>query len=322
MVMSRSVIVFLLTLAVPLNNAIAEKFYGEDGSVCTDEDYRQSVANIAKARKLEQGGSYRQAYETLGHTGCSWATHNEEAFRENLKEESAIRKRLCKGLGDEAEKKGQLQEAFDWYRKGEGSYIKDQERVMMKMAKAKQDDLGTIETAFNYFKGHHMADSLKTIRAMAMQNAKPWLAEEDKQFGSKQSEIYRKAFGSLEQAQKWLAFAEAPENRMAAERAEKRGDSMASQTTPYYLKETIKYYNFAGTPEKIKSVQGRAKKLGDEAKGKGESELAVDYYQIAGLSNEARDLQKRTEAQQRKDEGKRQQQFKKDQGNLEKELGM
>lgn len=321
MVISRSLIVSLLILAAPLDNAIAEKYYGEDGSVCTDEDYKQSVANIAKAKKLEQGGNYRQSYETLDKAACLWATNNEGAFRENLKERDAIRKRLYKGLGDEAEKKGQLQEAFDWYRKGE-SYKKDEERVMMKMAKAKPDDFGTIKTAFDYFKGNSMADSLKTIRAMAVQNAKPWLAEEDKQFGSKQSEIYGKAFGSLEQAQKWLAFAEAPENRMATERAEKRGDSMASQTTPYFLKEIIKYYNFAGKPEKIKSVQGRAKKLGDEAKSKGESELAVDYYHIAGLNNEAHDLQKHAEAQQRKDEGKRQQKFKKDQDNLEKELGM
>ncbi|HSM97507.1 MAG TPA: hypothetical protein VLS47_00705, partial [Gallionella sp.] len=67
---------------------------------------------------------------------------------------------------------------------------------------------------------------------------------------------------------------------------------------------------------------GRAKKLGDETKGKGESDLAVDYYHIAGLNNEAHDLQKHAEAQQRKDEGKRQQKFKKDQDSLEKELGM
>lgn len=321
MVISRSAIVFLLILAAPLNNAIAKKYYSEDGSSCTDEDFKRGVANIAKAKELEQGGNYRQSYETLKGAACLWATDDDKTFREKLREVEAIQKRLYKELGDETEKKGQLQEAFDWYRKGE-SYKGDEERVMMKMAKAKPDDFATIKTAFDYFEGNHMADSLKTIRMMAVRNAKPWLDKEDKQFGSKQSEIYGKAFGSLEQARKWLAFAEAPENRMAAERAEKRGDGMASQTTPYFLKEMIRYYNFAGKPEKIKSVQGRAKKLGDEAKGKGESDLAVDYYHIAGLNNEAHDLQKHAEAQQRKDEGKRQQKFKKDQDSLEKELGM
>lgn len=320
--MSRPLLVLLLTLAVPLDHAIAKNYYGEDGSVCTDEQHKLDVANIAKARKLEQGGDYRQAYETLGDTGCLWATDDEKAYDEKDREADALRIRLYKELGDEAEKKGQFQQAFDWYGHDQQRYIKDQERVMLKMAKAKPDDYKVIKTAFDFFKGNRMADSLKATGMLAVQNAKPWLVEEDQQFQSKQSELYHKAYGSLEQAQKWLEFVDAPENRMAAERAEKRGDSMASQTTPYYLEEAIKYYRFAGKTEKIKSIQGKAKKLGDEAKGRGENHLAVDYYMIAGSSEQAQKLRKATEAQENKDESKRQKQFKKDQDKLEDELGL
>ena len=68
--------------------------------------------------------------------------------------------------------------------------------------------------------------------------------------------------------------------------------------------------------------KAKANALGDEQARKGEGEVAADYYEIAGLKGEAQDIRKRTSAQQRQDEGKRQQQFKKDQDKLEKELGL
>ncbi len=316
MVISRSLIVFLLLLA-PLGSASAKMYYSEDGSTCSDKDFNQSVANIAKAKKLEQDGSYRQAYEALNHTECLWATDDEQAYRAKDKELTAIQKRLYKALGEEAEKKKQLEEARTWFSKDESTRA-DVDRVELKIAQAKPDNFQIVSHAVNYFKRRNIASSLKTVQAMAVQNAKPLLAQEEKQFASHLDDTSLK---TLEGARTWLEYAAAPENRLASERAEKRGDARTTETSATFLKAAIRYYDFANKPEKAKAVRDKAKKLGDAAKAKGENEAAVDYYQVAGLGNEARDLQKRTESQQRKDEGKRQQQFKKDQDNLEKELG-
>lgn len=319
MVKSRSLIVFLLLFAAPLKIAYAKTFYSEMGN-CTSENYKEAVANIARAKALEHDGKYQQSYITLNDTSCAWATDDEKASSRHEEEIQAIRKRLYKELGDEAEKKEQFKEAFDWYSHDEESYIKDAERVMVKMAKAKPDDLDTIATAYHFLNSRHMTDSLKALSAVVMQHVRPLLANEEKQFASRQG-LDKDSFETLKIAQNWLAYAQSPENNTAHERAEKRGDTLAVETSSYFLEMAINYYTLANKPLKVQSVHNRAKKLGDEAKSKGENERAIEYYKIAEQLDQANTLQKTTEASQRISEGKRQQQFKKDQDKLEKELG-
>lgn len=325
MVISRSLIVFLLILAAPvayadeLSKALAEaaeRCDGEGSDIFMQSREGQLIEahardQIAQAEQKDQSGNPHAAYKILGQVSFCISKQSSQRIY-------ALGKRIYKELGDEAEKKGQLAEAFSWFEKDD-SYRADADRVELKIAKAKPDDLQTVGGAFTYFKRRNIAGPLKTVQAMALQNAKQLLAGEDKQFAS---HLDQDSLKSLEHAGSWLEYAEASESRIANERAEKRGDTRATETSETFLQAAISYYDFAKKPEKAKSVRDRAKKLGDEAKGKGESELAVEYYQIAGLRDQASNLQKATESKQRKDEGKRQQKFKKDQDNLEKELGM
>jgi hypothetical protein len=198
----------------------------------------------------------------------------------------------------------------------------------MKIVQAKPDDLPTFSEGFEYitFAGKHITfagkpDPLKTLRALALKNARQILADEDKQF-FEAARISSGTLPMLGKAKDWLQYVEAPESRLAAERAEKRGDTLATETTEHFLSQSIYYYGFAKKPEKAKLVRDKAKKLGDEAKSKGENEVAVEFYQLAGLSEQAKDLQKSTKTKRREEEGNRKQKFKKDQANMEKEFGM
>ncbi len=301
MTASRTLVLLLLTVAVPA--VLAD-------SLCPGaKEQKQAEAQFSQADKSEQAGNARAAHAALQKvdSDCLGSASS--------KRFEPMRKRLGKKLGDEEEKNGRLKEAFEWF---EGSgHTADAERVMLKRVQARPDDRSTVGTAFEYFKSRGVASSLKTVRALAVQNARQVLATEEKQFAAN-----RDSLDTLGKAKDWLYYAEAPENRLAAERAEKRGDTLAAETTRHFLRLAVSYYDFAGKPEKTRSIRDKAKKLGDEAARKGEGEVAAEYYLIAGLKNEARDLQKRTEAKQRQDEGQRQQQFKKDQDKLEKELGL
>lgn len=294
-------LVLLLTVAAPAVFA---------DSLCSgDKEMKQTEAQLSQAGKSEQAGNARAAYAALQKVDSDCLSSASDTRRD------AMRKRLGKKLGDEDEKNGRLKEAFEWF-EGSGNTA-DAGRVMLKRAQARPDDRSTFGTAFDYFKSRGPADSLKTLRTLAAQNARQVLATEDKQFATD-----RNSLDVLGQAKDWLHFTEASENRLAADRAAKRGDTLAAESTRHFLNLAVSYYNFAGRPEKTKSIRDKAKRLGDEAARKGEGEVAAEYYQIAGLKNEARELEKRTESRRREDEGQRQKQFKSDQDKLEKELGM
>lgn len=312
---SRALIVLLLALASPLAYADGEfedQCDGEGADIFMKSKAGQRIeaqaqAQISQAEQKEQAGNARAAYDILKKVSSCISDASSKRIQK-------METRLEKKFGNEEEKNGRLKEAFDWFVKSKST--EDADHVMMKRAQAQPEDRSTFSTAFDYFKNRGAAP-IKTLRALAVQNAKQLLAAEEKQFAANNDTLE-----TLGKAKDWLYYAEAPENRMAVERAEKRGDTRAADTSRHFLKMAISYYDFAGKPEKIKPVRDKAKKLGDEAKGRGEGEVAAEYYQIAGLKDLASDLQKRTETKQREDEGKRQKKFKKDQDNLEKELGM
>ncbi|MDH4134066.1 MAG: hypothetical protein OEV31_04705 [Gammaproteobacteria bacterium] len=293
----------MLTVAMATPAAFAD-------SLCPgDKEAKQAEAQLSQAEKSEQAGNARAAYAGLQKVDSDCLSSASDKRRD------AMRKRLGKRLGDEDEKNGRLKEAFDWF---EGSGNKaDAARVMLKRAQARPDDRSTFGAAFDYFKNRGPADSLKTLRSLAGQNARQLLATEEKQFAAD-----RDSLDALGKARDWLYYTEAPENRLAVERAEKRGDTLAAESTRHFLNLAVSYYEFAGKPDKTKSIRDKAKKLGDDAARKGEGEIAAEYYQIAGLQNEAREIEKRTETRRRQDEGQRQKKFKSDQDKLEKELGL
>jgi len=279
-------------------------------SLCPDaKDQRQAEAQFAKAEQSERTGNAREAMVAVQKVDSDCLSGNGD---QRLR---AMKQRLGKKLGDDEEKNGRLKEAFTWF-DGTGNAA-DADRVMMKRVKARADDRSTFNSAFDYFKRRGAASQLKELRDLAATNAAQMLAAEEKRFAAT-----RDSLDDLSKAKDWLYYVEGPEKHKAAERAEKRGDTLAAETTRHLLRLALSYYRFADKPQKSKAVRDKAKTLGDEHARKGEGEVAAEYYEIAGLKDQAQDLRKRTEAMQRQDEGKRQQQFKKDQDKLEKELGL
>lgn len=280
--------------------------------LCPDaKDKQRARAQLAQAEQHERSGNYRAAYTDIrGIEDCL----DEGNHRRFL----ALHTRLHRGLGEEAERRGQYEEAFEWFDTDDNTRP-EADRAKLELAQAKPGDLQIVGAAATYFKQRNLASPLQKVQAIALQNAKQLLTEEERQFAS---HLDSESLKILEHARDWLAYAEPKANGLASERAEQRGDARAAETSATFLSGAIRYYDFAGRPAKAKAVRDRARRFGDEAKSKGENEKAVTYYEVAGLNDQARTLQKTTEAKQRADEGRRQQQFKKDQDQLEKDLGL
>lgn len=326
MTVSRVLLVLLLALASQSVFAVQEMgdeegCDGEGGDVyLRSEAGKRTVARdkakVSQAEQLERSGNARAAYDALQKlSSCS-------NYDKRLQ---AMQNRLAKKIGQEQEKNGRFKEAFDWYRKGqlvdgEVQSYEDADRVLVKLVQSKADDVDTFQMAFESIERRN-AVALKTLHAIALNNVRQFLAAEEKQFATARS-TSSDTLDTLGKAKDWLKYVEAPENRLATERAEKRGDMLSAETTRHFLKQAVAYYSFADKQEKIKAVRDKAKKLGDEANGKGEGEVAAEYYQIAGLSEQSRELQQRIKIRRHEEEGKRHKKFKKDQDNLEKELGL
>lgn len=290
-----------------LSMVVSSVAFADD--ICPDtKDKKRAEAMFAQAQQREQAGDARAAWAALSKVESDCLVDETPVH--------ALSIRLRKKLGGEEEKAGHLKEAFDWFAVTE--LATDADRVMMERFQAQPDNRAVFDTVFDHFHLHRRAaEQLKTLRAHALKKAKQLLEDEDKQFASD-----RESLRQIESAKDWLAYVEGAEKNSAAERAEKRGDTLAAETTRHFLRLAVSYYDFADKPAKTKTIRDKAKKLGDGAKQHGENEAAAEYYQIAGLNKESVELQKRTEAQHKQDEGNRQKQFKKDQDNLEKELGM
>ena len=326
MIASRVLLVLLLALTSQPIFAVQEMENedgcdGEGGDVyLRSEAGKRTVAwdkaKVSQAEQLERSGNARAAYDTLQKlSSCS-------KYDKRLQ---AMDNRFANKVGQEEENKGRFKEAFDWFRKGQlvdgdvKSY-ENADRVIVKLVQAQPDDIAAFRIAFEYVERHNAA-ALKTLRAIALNNAKQLLVAEEKQFATARG-TSSDTLGTLGKTKDWLRYVEAPENRLAAERAEKRGDTLSVESTRHFLKQAVTYYSFADKQEKIKSVRDKAKKLGDEANGKGDGEVAAEFYQIAGLGEQSRELQQRTKIKRHEEEGQRHKKFKKDQDNLEKELGL
>ena len=157
---------------------------------------------------------------------------------------------------------------------------------------------------------------VKELRALAAKNADQWLGTEEKLFAATKDS--RDALGK---SKDWAYYAGTGPKK-AHERAEKRGDQLAADTSRRWFELAIAYYKFADKPQKVNGVQAKARQLADAHARKGEAEVAADYYRIAGASAEADKIEKQGAARKRQAEQQRQQQFKKDQQALEKGLGL
>jgi D-alanyl-D-alanine dipeptidase len=152
---------------------------------------------------------------------------------------------------------------------------------------------------------------------LAAKNADLELADEDKAFAAR-----KESFDELGKARDWLYLVGETAAKKLRERAERRGDTLLQEDTFRHLKSAKRYFGMAEAKSKEQALQDKALRLAQTHEKQGEIAQARDFYHLAGAGAKGDELEKRAEAQHEKSEEKRQKQFKQEQGDLEKELGM
>jgi hypothetical protein len=170
-----------------------------------------------------------------------------------------------------------------------------------------------------------IAGYLSTLQGIATKQGEKYLADEDKVFNARKTTMMAKGdtLAELNKARDWLGLF--GQEKLANDRAVKRGDTLLADDSRNSLRLASSYYTFPHDDlgeKRAQKVKDKARSLGDAHLKKGEKIIAAEYYQIAGLNDKASQLQESHEAEKAKAETKRQGQFKQDQKSLEKELGL
>lgn len=272
---------------------------------CATEDEAQAVAQLNRAEALEQAGKLREAYDmaTAVDTMCA-----------DQRRVDALRQRVGRTLGGQEEKKGQFAAAFDWYVRG--GLTAEADRVKLLHVKSRPEDVSVFGNAYDYFKRREAEPILKELRVMAARNADKQLAEEERAFAARMV-----SFDELNKAGDWLRYLGDDQMTRKTGRAEKRGDALIAKDGLGMLENAIRYYDLADKPQKVKQVRDKAMRLGDGYVKTGETTTAANFYRLAGADAKAAALEEQTAQANQKKETQRQEQFKKEQDDLEKELG-
>jgi hypothetical protein len=275
-----------------------------DGEVCSANDKKRVEGALRKAEEAEKAGQYKNAYQIAGSSfGEPACVTNGYHRRDGLIE------RTSKKLGAEAEKAGRYGEAFKYY--SEIGLYADADRTMLRHAKANPDDYKVVSQAVAYFDRREGKSHLKEVRALARSSGDKALAKEEKSFSARKDSL-----DDLQKAQEWLWLV--GDEKSAGARAEQRGDALLAEGTIRSVDLAFSYFNFAGNPKKTNAAKGRARNLGDDAARRGDAALAARFYDLSGDHAKAKAVEK----QQEMTEAGRQDQFKKEQKALERELGL
>lgn len=281
---------------------------GVADSLCPDsKGERESDAQFARARQAEKAGRWTEAYDAASRalTDCARSPN----------EVTALKHRTAQKLGQESERKQDLERAFGWYQSAEA--LPDADRVKLAQAKKRPTDVGVMSGAIDWFKRRGDEPDLREVRAIATRNADQAFAAEEKAFAG----FGHDSLEALANARSWLGYAAAGDQQALA-RAEQRGDTLAADDTRASLGLALRYYQVAGKDEKRKSVREKARKLGEAHAGKGEAAVAADFFALAGDEARASKVREAARASDEKSEKTRQKTFEKDQSKLEKELGL
>ena len=264
-------------------------------------------AQVKQAQDLEKAGRAREANAAASKADADCAS--------SITGLEGVKKRTAKIVAVEEEKKSRFKESFEWYQLA-GSPA-DAGRMQRKLVETKPDDINTVSHAIDFF--HNLPDAAqeKDMRAHAARNVDKALAAEEKRFATSTKDSLQE----MGRARDWAYYAGSGKDTAAA-RAEKRGDTLIAEDGRRFLELALKYYGFAEKKDKEQKVRDKARSLGERAASKGEAELAVAYFQIAGDTAKAEALQKQTEVKAEQTEETRKNTFKKDQDKLEKELGL
>ena len=283
------------------------QFAHADG--CSTGDEKVAAAQMKKAEDAERAGKLKEAYEAAVKTDSMCLPGD------GYKRHEAMLKRIGLQLGQQEEKQGRLAAAFDWYK---GSHNDaDADLVKMKQVDANPRDRKVVSDAIDHFKFRDNDARVAELRQLAAKNADLELVNEEKAFAAR-----KESFDELGNARDWLYYVGDGAAKKARERAEQRGDTLAKEDTLRHLENAMRYFHIADSKKKEMVLQDKAMRLAQEHEKKGEITQARDFYSLAGASAKGNELQERSEAQHKKSEETRQKQFKKEQDDLEKQLGL
>ncbi len=306
----KTIAAFLVLIFGAAGSASPVLASGGEEMQCKPADIKRGDETLKRAESAERAGRMKEAYDIVrGDKGFGCAPN---AYPRS----EGILSRTGKKLGEEAEKAGRFDEAFGYFdalqQRTDVRDYSNTDRVMLKHAKAKPEDLAVVSKAVGHFEKRGNQASLKETRALAKAAGEKALEKETKAFAA----AGRDSRAELNDARRWFDLAAGPPR--AQERAVQRADALLAEGTPSSVELAFEYYQFAHSEEKLKNARTRAQKLGDEAARKGDQGLAARFYALSGDKTKAAAVEKQKE----KTETKRQQQFKKDQQSLEKELGL
>jgi hypothetical protein len=275
--------------------------------VCSQEERRTADAGLARAQAAEKAGDLPGALRL--------ANSNDVRNCGDYKVAQSLVTRVAGRLGKDAEAAGKLAAAFDYFE--QGALHDDARRVGMKQLTADPKNRQLASNLLGFMQRHEFADSVRVLQDHARDQAERLLAEEAKTHAvrSPRREL-------LDEARDWLRVAGDEPAASVAARAVKRGDEYAALDYAYALQQALAYYSFAGRADKEPSVRTKARGLADKLAGGKDWATAAELYEIAGDSKRARELRASREADAATAEKNRQEQFKKEQDDLEKELDL
>ena len=325
---------------------LAPPVFADDGGVdCHDPKYVK-LKNAAKKDyedmlAHDKAGRAKEAYDSANSVVPDCISKDEQEMNRIEASKVAVLKKSSLKLGEQAEGKGNFTEAYKYYEYFHGIPA---DRVQMKLAKSKPGDILTVRTGVNYFRNKQtylnnlpkntsddrarlkaIGGYLGELKVIATKQGEKFLADEDKVFNARKTTMMAKGdtLAELNKALDWFGLF--GQEKFANDRAVKRGDTLLADDSRKSLRLAISYYSFPiddFREKRAQKVKDKARRLGDAHLKKGEKQIAADYYNLAGLGDQASKLEESHEAEKEKAETRRQKQFKKERGDLEKELGL
>jgi len=297
---------------------------------CILDEFKAKVKQeLAAAAKAEQSGKPAEtflAYRAVLADDCMRDKNIEAKYRAALP-------KLARDLAKAAEAKGLLYgkeplgadgktSAFAWL-EASGDY-NEANRVMLKAARAKSDDLAFFKTAWEVDNGRYEQVDRKTgerkpyaspasyrqeLQKIASANADRLMKTEEKDaagLSGSSADVGTATMHSMEKlkmASEWMKFL--PDGDKAARaRAEQRGDTIMKRSDPTFTQMNAKaYYEFAGS-SKAKEKMAQLEKKSEES----QRAMEKSAEKVKGAVT----IEK-SAAEQKK--------FEKGKANLEKELG-
>lgn len=326
---------------------MAHAAYG-DGDCFFNKDMR---ASFDKAVAAEKRGELAEAFEEYVKARDESGCDGKNPVSPNA---NAGSKRIAKKMSDEEEKRGNLYRTIELH-KGAGAFqwleaaesFADADRIMVKMIRAKPEDIEAFKIALGHFQRRkEMSEDLKKyhgfnvdgsylreLEITSAKNGENALNKEEKEFSNNTIAFggtnVDRSIRQLSNARQWFSLFKDTKEKQVFERAEKRGDNFyADSNNPQSLEEAIRYYEAANDQGKIKKVKEKAGRLAADAEKEGVLLRAVHYYNIAGSHDKAERLEKSVQERSMKQEKEllkdedQKKKFRKEQEDLEKELGM